>query len=267
MKRIYSLLSVLLIALLPSLVWAGSEQANNPTLPAAKVAAFSNGLQKTLAARGAHVAIVGRVGRDRSDLPDGIEYTHVAYWIYSKMQRADGTTFKGYRVYNLYQQADDESVSRLVQDSPADFFAGVYELDAGVIIPDARLQKKLLSVIASPMYSDLHNARYSVLANPNTTEFQNCTEHTLDVLMAGLYATSNKAQIKSNIQAHFDPQFIKLGAAKRFFAPAASSALTTRDHGPQVRTATFGTILDFMQDNGLDQEAFRFEPNNIQPLR
>ncbi len=80
-----------------------------------------------------------------------------------------GQLQRGYRVYNLYQLDGDQTRSRLVQNSPADFFAGAHRLDAGVIIPDVRLQKKLLSVIASPTYSALHNPQYSVLANPNTT--------------------------------------------------------------------------------------------------
>jgi len=81
---------------------------------------------------------------------------------------------------------DDQTRSQLIQDTPADFFAGAQRLDAGIIIPDAQLQQKLLRVIASPTDRSLHNANYSVLANPSNKRFQNCTEHTLDVMMAAI---------------------------------------------------------------------------------
>ncbi|WP_298840209.1 DUF2145 domain-containing protein [uncultured Roseobacter sp.] len=261
MKRIFCAAMIMLMAMLPTLTRAGSTQDTNPMLNAGEVAAFSTDVQNVLAARGAHVAIVGRVGRDPETLPEGIRYTHVAYWVYSQMLRDDGTTYKGYRVYNLYQQGDDGRTSRLIQDSPEDFFAGVYELDAGIIIPDKRLQKKLLNVIASPTYAQLHNPSYSVLANPTTAQFQNCTEHTLDVLMASLYDTTSTTLIKANIAAYFDPQPIKIGGIKRILAPAASPALTTVDHSGTVATATFSSIARFMREHDLDASIYRQSPS------
>ncbi|RUS63249.1 DUF2145 domain-containing protein [Pseudorhodobacter sp. E13] len=240
---------------------AGSSEAGKPQLPAAEVAAFSNRVQQDLAARGVNVAIVARMGRNPSQLPKGVRYTHVSYWVLSQIKTADGRTGTGYRVYNLYQDAKNGTRSSLVQDSPADFFAGAYRLDAGIIIPDARLQKKLLKVIASPTYKALHNPRYSVLANPNTSQFQNCTEHTLDVMMAALYGTSDVARIKANVAAHFTPQPIAIGGLKRALAPAASQALTTADHGASVATATFGSIARFMQANGLAKSVYRLTPD------
>jgi len=240
---------------------AGSSEAGNPQLPPAEIAAFSNRVQQDLAARGANVAIVARMGRDPRSLPKGVTYTHVSYWVLSQIKTADGRTGTGYRVYNLYQDGKNGTRSRLVQDSPEDFFAGAYKLDAGIIIPDARLQKKLLKVIASPTYAALHNPRYSVLANPFTSQFQNCTEHTLDVLMAALYGTRDIAQIKADEAAHFKPQMIAIGGLKRALAPAASQALTTADHGQTVATATFGSIARFMQGNKLAAKVYRLTPD------
>ncbi len=63
MNRFLSLLAILLTALLPSLTQAGSSEAGAPVLPRHQVAAFADGLERDLAARGANVAIVARVGR------------------------------------------------------------------------------------------------------------------------------------------------------------------------------------------------------------
>ncbi len=266
MTRLFSLIYLALIVALPSFAWAGSSQANRSILPAGQVAAFSNRVQQDLAARGAHVAIVARMGRDPAQLPQGIKYTHVGFWVYSEITRADGSTGRGYRVYNLYQQAENGARSDLIQDSPADFFAGARRLDAGIIIPDPRLQKKLLKVIASPTYSDLHNPNYAVLANPTTDQFQNCTEHTLDVLMASLYGTDDVRQIKANIAAHFQPQPIEVTGLKRLLAPAVSQALTTTDHGSKVKTATFGSIGRFMRAHNLQSEMYRLTPDQVSRL-
>ncbi|THH36280.1 DUF2145 domain-containing protein [Aliishimia ponticola] len=239
---------------------AGSSEATKPVLPPAKVARFADQVQQELARRGTQVAIVARMGRDPSVLPKGVRYTHVAYWVYSDIQTQDGQRGKGYRVFNLYQTAENAARSTLVQDSPADFLAGAKRLEAGIIIPDRRLQRKLAQTIASPTYAALHNPRYSVLANPASRQFQNCTEHTLDVLMAALYGVRGPDQIKANIAAHFTPQPIPLGGLKRGFASLTSAALTTQDHGASVATATFGSIAGFMQKHDLAQSVFRLTP-------
>jgi hypothetical protein len=260
MRHLLWVLLFVLGTLLPNLASAGSSEGGDPVLPSAKVAAFANIVQHDLAARGVPIAMGARMGRDPALLPAGVRYTHVSFWVYSQITHADGSTGRGYQAYNLYQESGNQTRSRLVQDSPADFFAGAHRLDAGIIIPDVRLQKKLLKIIGSPAYSALHNPRYSVLANPNTSTFQNCTEHTLDILMAALYDTQDIPQIKANITAHFTPQDIRLGGVKRFLAPVASKALTTKDHGAKVATATFGSIARFMRANKLATKIYTITP-------
>lgn len=242
---------------------AGSSEVGTAIWPADQVAAFSNRVQQDLAARGANVAIVARAGRDPKLLPPNVQYTHVSFWVLSKIKTADGRTGTGYRVYNLYQDAKTSTRSNLVQDSPAEFFAGAFSLDAGIIIPDVKLQQKLLKVINSRTYAALHNPHYSVLANPNTTQFQNCTEHTMDVLMAALYDTKDVARIKANMAAHFKPQVISIGGLQRALGPMASAALTTEDHGATVATATFGSIARFMQTYKLAKQVYRITPEKI----
>lgn len=262
-RRLLGLLSLCAGVLLPSIVTAGSSAGSAPVRPIAEISAFADRVQAELAAQGAHVAIVARMGRDPSVLPDGIRYTHVAFWVYSRITNTDGSTGTGYRVYNLYQTGRNSARSALVQDSPTDFFTPAWSMDAGIIIPDKRLQKKLLSTIASPSYAALHNPQYSVLSNPNSTTFQNCTEHTLDVLMASLHGTSNKARIKANITAHFKAQPVALSDTKRGLAAFASRALTTRDHGDTVATATFGSIARFMQSHRLAKRVYRIDQARV----
>jgi hypothetical protein len=245
---------------------AGSSEADDPTLPIEDVSDFADQLQADLAARGAHVAIVSRVGRDPAQLPDGISYTHVGIWVYSNITMEDGRTVRGYAVHNLYQRAHDLDVSDLVQDYPADFFAGAYSLDAGVIIPDPRLQEKLLSVINSPAYGKVHNPHYSVVANPENDVYQNCTEHTLNVLMAALYDTDDLDRIKANIRAHFEPQTIDVNPIKRLVGPLVMDGLAMDDQTGRIQTTTFTSIARFMATHDLSDASYRMTPVSVTPL-
>ncbi len=245
---------------------AGSWQSDAPVLPIEEVSEFADQVQAELAKRGAHVAIVSRVGRDPAQLPRGISYTHVGIWVYSDITMDDGRTVRGYAVHNLYQRANDLDVSDLIQDYPADFFAGAYSLDAGVIIPDPRLQEKLLAVLNSPTYGKVHNPRYSVVANPDNNVYQNCTEHTLNVLMAALYDTDDVDRIKANIRAHFEPQAIEVNPIKRLVGPLVMDGVAMDDQIGTIRTSTFTSIARFMVTHQLSDDPFRMTPVRITPL-
>ena len=54
-----------------------------------------------------------------------------------------------------------------------------------------------------------------------------------------------------------------LNGLQRLFAPAATQALTTVDHGPTVRTATFSSIARFMEANDLADEVYRITPEQF----
>lgn len=245
---------------------AGSRQGNDSSLPIEDVSAFAGQVQQTLAEHGAQLAIISRVGRDPSELPKGIAYTHVGIWIYSDMTLNDGRKVRGYRVHNLYQRADNPDVSDLIQDGPIDFFAGAQRLDAGIIIPDRRLQAKLLNVIASPAYASLHNASYSAVANPANNDFQNCTEYTLNLLMAALYDTNDMSRIKANIRAHFQPQEIEVSPLKRLLGPIVMDGISMSDQEDAIRTTTFTTLADFMKLFELTESVQRQTETSITPL-
>ena len=211
-----------------------------------EIVKFSKKVEKTLAAKEARVAILARVGRPREKLPKGMSYTHTALAVYSRITTTDGRQIPGYAIYNLYQKNNEPSVSELVQDYPVDFFAEVEELEAAVIIPSPELQMRLLEVISSPTFKKLHNPKYSVIANPYTTDYQNCTEHVLDVTMAAIYQTDDLQRIKANEKAYFKAQRVNVNPVKLAFGSMVSADVTTSDHPPGgVETATFETIGQF----------------------
>jgi hypothetical protein len=233
---------------------AGSTARAEPQFAIEKIAAFAKKVERSMAAKGARVFVIGRLGSPAEDLPPGFRYTHVAFGVYSEIQTDDGRTIPGYAFYNLYQREKQPDISDLTIDYPVDFFAGVYRLEAGIVIPKPRLQRRLLALIASGRYRVLHNPHYSIVANPYNSRYQNCTEFTLDVINAAIYQTDDIRQLKADARAYFKAQPVHISPLKQLLAGIAESDFTTADQHGGIKTASFTTIARYLEENGLVQE-------------
>lgn len=222
---------------------------------------FSKKVERTMAAQGAHVALIARMGRPLAEMPEGMRFTHVGFAVYSKITTADGRQVPGYAMYNLYQRDEQPDVSDLVQDFPVDFFAGVSVLDAGVIVPSPQLQEKLLKVIGSPAYQSLHDPHYSLIANPYTLGRQNCTEFVLDVIESAMNETADAKAIKAAIRADFKAQPVKVNAFKLVAGALFSAEVSLRDQEGAPVTATFETIGDYLRQRDPATRVFEVVPD------
>ena len=191
-------LAVLLLASSISGFAASSQANGDMNFSSDDIIKFSKKVERSLAAKGARIFIISRVGRPVNELPPGFKYTHTGIGVYSIITTADGKKIPRYTMYNLYQNTDQPDQSELIQDFSVDFFSGVHKLKAGIIIPKPELQKRLLQALNSDAYKKSHNPKYSAIANPFNSTFQNCTEHTLDVLNSAIYKTSDVKQLKRN---------------------------------------------------------------------
>jgi hypothetical protein len=237
---------------------AGEEAHFTPE----QIIQFAKKVEKTLASKEAHVAIVARMGRPPSELPEGMHFTHVAFAVYSEITTSDGRKVPGYAMYNLYQKNDHPDVSDLVQDFPVDFFAGVSVLEAGIIVPSSELQQRLLDVIASPTYQALHDSHYSVIANPYTLGKQNCTEFVLDTVNAAIYQTSDIKKIKANEKSYFVAQKVNVSPFKLMLGSLFSSEVSTSDQSGTPVTATFETIGKYLAKYDATSEIMTVLPDN-----
>jgi len=235
----------------------GGETTN---FKAEEIITFAKKVERTLASKGAHVAILARMGRPLSDMPRGMRFTHVAFVVYSQIQTADGRTLPGYAIHNLYQHDDKPNTSRLVIDYPVDFFSGVAQMEAGILIPSAELQQRLINVIASPAYASLHEPRYSVIANPYNEGRQNCTEFVLDVINSAIYQTSNVKQLKQVAQQYFVAQPVEVNPFKLLLGSVFSAEVATSDHPSKPVTATFERISDYLLKYDQGSEVLTFKP-------
>ena len=229
-----------------------SAASSSPTevahFKAEEIIGFAKKVERAIAAKGARVAIVGRVGVPPADLPEGMHFSHVGFAVYSQITLADGKKVPGYAMYNLYQDDAKPDVSSLVQDYPADFFAAVAKLEAGIIIPSEELQTRILDVIGSPTYKALHDPHYSIIANPFTLGRQNCTEFVLDVVNAAIYRTGDIQKIKAAERAYFTAQPININPFKLLLGSMFTAGVSMSDQEadkPPV-TATFERISDYL---------------------
>lgn len=257
MKKLITTLIITLSITLPC--FAGSNQNAESKFTAEQITRFAKNVEKYAAEQGARAFIIARVGRPQSELPKGIRFTHTAIAIYSNITLADGEVVKGYAIHNLYQQAGKPEKSDLVIDYPVDFFWGAEELTAGIIIPNPELQLRIIEVISSGQNRILHNNNYSVIANPFNSQFQNCTEHTLDVINAAIYQTTEIEQLKINAKAHFNAQKINTNPLKLTLGSMFMDDVTTQDHQGKVYTSTFTTIGNYLTENQLASEVTIFQ--------
>ena len=238
--------------------YAGSQQEAAARFQPEEIVIFAKSVEKYAAQQQARAFIIARVGRPENDLPEGIRFTHTAVAVYSAITLDNGETVKGYAIHNLYQNNDNVSKSSLVTDYPVDFFWGAQELKAGIIIPSMELQEKLIEIISSGKNKTLHNEKYSVISNPFNNQYQNCTEHTLDVINAAIYQTTDKTQLKLNAKAHFSPQRVKTNPFKLALGSMMMDDLTTRDHKGKVYTTTFTTIAKYLSKYQLAESTVIF---------
>jgi len=244
------------LALLSSFSATANSSAakSNSKFSGEELKTFAKRIEKTLAKKGARVFLIGRIGRPADELPEGIRYTHTALGVYSMIDVGEGRTVPGYAIYNLYQKAEQPNVSELVTDFPVDFFSSAEQLEAGIVIPTPEIQERLLKVIGSKTYQQLHVPQYSAIANPYTLTYQNCTEHTLDVINAAIYQTNDIQQIKANTKAYFEPQEVRVSGLKLVLGSLFMPDVTITDHESKVVTTTFTTIANYLEKYGLVQE-------------
>lgn len=215
--------------------------------PAEQIIKFAKQVERTLAAKGARVAVLARMGRPAAELPEGMHFTHVAFAVYSEITTSDGRKIPGYAIHNLYQKIDRPEISELAQDFPVDFFSGAAQLEAGIIIPSPELQRRLLTVIGSPTYSKVHDPHYSVIANPYTVEKQNCTEFVLDVINAAIYQTDDIKMIKAATGNYFEAQTVNVNPFKLMLGSMFAKDVSTSDQSGTPVTATFEKIGEYLK--------------------
>lgn len=264
--RLRFLLSQVFVLLLfiPAIVLAanGSSRATEVgDIPIADTVEFAKQVERSLARHRAKIAILARAGRPTDELPDGVEYTHVGLAVYSRITTADGRTIPGYATYNLYQTTTRLDRSELVQDYMLDFFTGVQSLKAGIIIPNEKLQAKLLQRISDGSWRTLHNSNYSLMSNPYNNRYQNCTEYLLNLVQSAIYGTTDMDMIKHTIDQHFVSYKVRRNPFAVMLGGLFSREIAVTDHPHTFETVTFTSLANYFDSFGLARSIYTLVPD------
>ncbi|WP_300530036.1 DUF2145 domain-containing protein [Maricaulis sp.] len=257
--RTASLAALALFALCAEDAQAGSEARPVSHFPIELSADFAKQIERNLAASGTRIAMVFRTGRAREDLPDGIRYTHGAFWIYSEVAGENGEMLRGYSVHNLYHGEDNRQQSYLAQDWPLNFTQGDVVGEVGIIIPSPEMQRRLLMLFVRGDIRALHQPAYSLIANPLDERFQNCNELMLDMVAAAAWETTDRDVLKTNLAAWFEPARVQTSLLERMFGPSVDDRIRLDDHDGPIRTATFASMGDFMTRFNLASDVYELK--------
>lgn len=247
--------AVIAVAVFALDVTGSSQATQSVRYTYAEVETIAALAERELVGRNVDVAIVFRTGRLRKDMPDGVLYTHGAFWV----RETDAAGKVSYAVHNLYQgEGRLSNTSGLYQDDPQMFVRGTIVSDFGIIVPSAALQAKLKQFIGSPAYAALHNPSYSIVSNPHNDQFQNCNEFMLDVMVSLIHETDDYSQIKRLAEQRFEPQHVTMGPIIDRLAPLLIQDVSAQDHAGPIHTATYRTLGTYLENEGYLAEMFEW---------
>ena len=229
--------------------YVASTDSGDPLFPRETLEDYGQQILDELSRKNVQLAIVSRAGQTRDKLPDGVQYTHSAFF----RRNADG----GYDVYNLYHGEENRLRSTLVTDTPADFLRLLQERDSGILIPDAATQTLLYDFLESPEYHAVHQADYSLISNPLDLRWQNCNELMLYAIAAAIWNTTDRAVLRDKLSTTITPTELKVSTIRRHFGPMIDERLILDDHDKKVLTTTFGTLTQLFEKTGRLDESYK----------
>ena len=177
-------------------------------------------------------AIVSRAGSDLSDYrfrdPKRPKYTHAGLvWKNSR----DGL----WRFKHVLNVCAGPSSEIFVQGLVQFFDDNPHFYDILVVVPSVNLQERIVNVLEDEAASRrLHVPRYSNIANPFRTEYQNSNSWVLAVIASAQSGLKTYAQVQSHYRkAGYVPSRVKVGPLKKIGAGFVAN-VTLRDHPPRL---------------------------------
>ncbi|HEX2890986.1 MAG TPA: DUF2145 domain-containing protein [Vineibacter terrae] len=196
----------------PSGARAGESACSDRLPPVAEVvqaAAAAKRLERALDDTGADIAIIGRVGADLS--------RHGVTWTHAGIAWRDDPAGRWQIRHALNERAGP--TSRLYRQGLMNFFLdGPWTYDALVLVPGPELRAGLLARLEAGSVEALHQPRYSVVAYPFATTYQNSNQFVLENLAlarVGRLDASRAAAIAELRQSGFEPHTVRFTRLER----------------------------------------------------
>ena len=179
----------------------------------------------TLDASGADVALISRSGQDLSKY--GLRYSHLGFVV---RDHPDGPWTV---VHELNECATAES-ALFTQGLGTFFLDDMFRYQSLIVIPEPRVQQRLRGLLIGRAFVRMHEPRYSVVAFPFSTRYQNSNQWALELLAVasadeGQVATRGEAQVWLR-GAGFVPTTLQIDAMQRLGARMFKANVAFDDH-------------------------------------
>lgn len=264
------------LCLLPLLAHAGQNcEARKPTAHEMRQSLeLAASTARALDRSGAQVVVLARAGQDLSDYR--LRYSHlgIAY--------RDGRVWRV--VHKLNQCGSDRGA--LYRQGLAEFFSdGLYRYEAGVVVLDTGVQAKVLPALQdNTRLSQLHEARYNMVAYPWSTQYQQSNQWAIEALAMLLDpAADTRPRAQAWLRLHdYRPTTLEISALKRFGARVGTAHIDFDDHpfgrrmAGHIDTVTVDSVFDWLTRSGLGAPARavsveatparRYPPNGLVPV-
>lgn len=230
---------------------AGRSCEEHPLTQASLSEALSTGqaLQMALDASGSDVVLIARQGQDLSKY--GLKYSHAGLAFRSAPQQP-------WRVYELLNECGSAD-SALWVDGLANFFLeNPFTLDALMIVPPPKVAARLGEVLRDPAaLHGLHGSRYSMVAYPFSTKYQNSNQWVLE-LLASAEASDFRIRTREQAQswlkmAGYTPTEMHIGPLTRLGGRVFKANIAFDDHpsalrfSDRINAVTVDSMLAFLR--------------------
>ena len=238
-----------MLTMVPGLVQAGRSCEEHAA--DARVVQQAMGLayetQQKLDTSGAEVALIARAGQNLSRY--GVRYSHLGFVWRDHPKGA----------WRVTQELNEcgTATSEIYDDGLGNFFLDdLWKMEAVILIPRESTQQRLASIFTTRRHLAFHEARYSMVAYPYSTMYQNSNQWALEVIAA---AEAGDAVVSSREQAQqwlklagFQPTELKLDAITRLGARVMRANVAFDDHpselrwSDRIRTVTVDSVFNFV---------------------
>ena len=221
-----SLVLSLLLSALVAPAAAGTACSEKTPTPEAVRKALDLGLKTrtTLDASGARVAIIGRIGSDLSEY--ALRYSHAGFvWRDHPSGR--------WRVVHMLNQCGTPNSGLFVEGLGNFFLDDPLIYEALLVFPSAESQERIARALASELPRRLYEPKYSLIANPWATRYQNSNQWLLELTAAASSeaAAASRADAQSWLRAQsYAPSVLVLPPLKRLGARLFAANTRFDDH-------------------------------------
>jgi hypothetical protein len=196
----------------------------------ARAAAVAARTFADLESHDAPLALLARTGTDLSKY--GLKYSHVGFVV---RDHADGR----WTVVHLLNLCGTDRSALFAEGLINFYLDDLVSFDTKIVWLKAPQAERLLREINSPAIAQLHQARYNVIARPDSSDYQNSTSWALEVLVDGA-ARANGSHRREDVQREeiqlgYRADALAIAYSKRLVGGLFAANVSFTDHSLATR--------------------------------